>query len=127
MAGRAEGRRRNMLKNRTHALAVKPGGRSSPNATWQHGKALRAVGDARPPEAENVESLDQYRPRTRKYEVSLTFSGQAGAAMDELMVSLNVETPNEVVLHAIPLLLSAQGKEILLRDPKTGVVEVVEA
>jgi hypothetical protein len=115
-----------MPKIRTHALVVKPGGRISPNATRRHLKALRAVGGARPPEAENVESLDQYRPRTRKYEVSLTFSGQAGAAMDELMVSLNVETPNEVVLHAIPLLLSAQGKEILLKDPKTGVVEVVE-
>ena len=28
---------------------------------------------------------------------------------------------------AIALLLSAKGKEILLRDPKTGIVEVVEA
>lgn len=74
---------------------------------------------------ETVENLDQYRSGSKKYEVSLTFSGQAGADMGELMGTLNAATANEVVLRAIGLLLTAQGKEILLKD-RNGQVESVE-
>jgi len=77
-------------------------------------------------ESENVESLEKYRPGSRKYQVSLTLSGEAGASMSQLMTQLGAESPNEVVLRAIALLASAQGKEILLRDRKTGMTEAVE-
>ena len=77
-------------------------------------------------DSENVESLESYRPTGRKYQVALTLSGGAGAAMSKLMTDLNADTPNEVVLRAIALLASAQGKEILLRDPKTGATEAIE-
>jgi hypothetical protein len=75
---------------------------------------------------ENVESLAKYKPISRNYEVSLTFSGEAGAAMSGLMADLGVKIPNEVVKLAIALLVSARGKEILLRDPVTGAIEVVD-
>jgi hypothetical protein len=77
-------------------------------------------------EPENVESLAKYRPGSRKYQISLTLSGEAGASMSQLMTQLNAETPNEVVLRAIALLVSAQGKEILLRDRKSGMTETIE-
>lgn len=77
-------------------------------------------------EPENVESLAKYRPSGRKYQVSLTLSGEAGTSMSQLMTQLNAENPNEVVLRAIALLVSAQGKEILLRDRKTGTTEAIE-
>lgn len=128
----ADGRRTNVRlghipKNSTPVLAMLPTNRSAPAVTRQHRKAFRAVRASRQPEPENVESLAMYKPGSRKYEVSLTFSGQAGVVMSELMTDLRVDTPNEVVKRAIPLLLSAQGKEILLRDPKTGAIEIVEA
>lgn len=78
--------------------------------------------------SEPVDSLDQYKPTSTKlgvYEVSLTFSGNAGRNIKDLMDWLDVKTPNEVVLRAIALLLSAKGKEILLRD-NAGTVESVE-
>jgi hypothetical protein len=75
---------------------------------------------------ENVESLAKYKPRRKTYRVSLIFSGEAGSVMDELMTELEVDNPNEVIKPALALLLSARGKEILLRDPKTGVVGLVE-
>jgi hypothetical protein len=75
---------------------------------------------------ESVESLAKYKPVSRNYKVSLTFSGEAGAAMSGLMTELGVNIPNEVAKLAIALLASARGKEILLRDPVTGAVEVVE-
>lgn len=77
-------------------------------------------------ESENVESLASYRPGSRKYQVSLTLSGEAGASMGLLMTQLNTGNPNEVVLRAIALLASAQGKDILLRDRKTGATEEIE-
>ena len=106
---------------------MKPADRSTPavNQTASQG-APNADRDPGQPERENVESLAMYRPGSRNYQVSLTFSGQAGAFMSELMTHLGVDTPNEVVKRAIPLLLSARGKEILLRDPKTGAIEIVE-
>jgi len=79
-------------------------------------------------ESEPVDSLDQYKPASKKigeYEVSLTFSGSAGRSISDLMEWLDVKTPNEVVLRAIALLLSAKGKEILLKD-NAGTVESVE-
>ncbi len=79
-------------------------------------------------ESENVDNLDKYKPASKTlgvYDVSLTFSGNAGRNMSDLMDWLDVKTPNEVVLRAIALLLSAKGKEILLRDT-TGTIESVE-
>lgn len=75
---------------------------------------------------EPVTNLDKYKPSGKTYEVSLKFSGEAGASMRDLMEKLEVDNPNEVALRAIALLLSAQGKDILLRDPKTGRSEAVE-
>lgn len=49
--------------------------------------------------SEPIDSLDSYRPAAKKYEVSLTFSGDAGHDIEELMVTMAVATPNEVVLH----------------------------
>lgn len=113
-------------KSSTPVLAMKTADRSTPAVTRRHRRALHAGRDPGQPERENIESLAMYRPGSRNYEVSLTFSGQAGAVMSELMTHLGVDTPNEVVKRAIPLLLSARGKEILLRDPKTGAIEIVE-
>lgn len=89
----------------------------------------RGLGGAIGPDqlvTESVESLAKYRPGSRKYEVSLTFSGEAGNAMSQLMTDLGVNSANEVVKLTIALLVSARGKEILLRDPVTGVMEMVE-
>jgi hypothetical protein len=65
-------------------------------------------------------------PGGKPLQVSLTFSGDAGTSMRRLMANLGVDSPNEVAIRAIALLLSAQGKEVLLRDPKTGVSEVFD-
>lgn len=76
--------------------------------------------------ARNVTNLGKYQPSGKTYQVALTFSGEAGASMSQLMRDLKTEDPNEVALRAIALLLSAQGKEILLRNPKSGATEAVE-
>ena len=76
-----------------------------------------------PPQPENVSELP--RPGTKKYDVSLTFSGDAAKDMNELIANLGADNANEVAKRAIALLLSAQGKEILLRD-RNGKVEAVE-
>ena len=89
-------------------------------------KGLRATENFGQLSPQNVESLEKYMPGSEKYQVSLTFSGEAGARISELMAKLGVDTPNEVVKFTIALLLSAQGKEILFRDPETGVVQTVE-
>lgn len=78
-----------------------------------------------PAEPEDVPNLDRYRPGTKKYQVSLAFSGDAAKDMDVLMINLKAASANEVAKRAIALLLSAQGKEILLRD-RSGKVETVE-
>lgn len=78
-----------------------------------------------PPKPEVVEDLDDYRPDAKRYEVSLEFSGNAAKAIDELMSYLGVANANEVAKRAIALLLSAQGKEILLKD-RSGKIEAVE-
>ena len=75
---------------------------------------------------ENVASFEKYRPAGKTYKVALNLSGAAGEDMSELMTRLNTENPNEVVLRAIALLISAQGKDILLRDRKTGASETVD-
>jgi hypothetical protein len=77
-------------------------------------------------ESENVESLAKYRPTGRRFQVSLTLSGEAGNSMSQLMTELKAESANEVVLRAIALLVSAQGKEILLKDRRTGDIEAIE-
>jgi hypothetical protein len=79
-------------------------------------------------EAKKVTNFADYQTTERPYEVSLTFSDEAGRSMRELMTRLGTEDPNEVALRAIGLLVSAsaQGKEILLRDPKSGVEEAVD-
>ena len=112
-------------KSATPVLAIKPTGRPR-TASRQRRKSLRAVRAPEQPAPENVENLATYRALTREYQVSLTFSGQAAAVISELMKDLGVDTPNEVVKQAIPLLLSARGKEILLRDPATGAIEIVK-
>jgi hypothetical protein len=76
-----------------------------------------------PPQPENVSELPL--PGSKKYDVSLAFSGDAARGMSELMTSLGAENANEVAKRAIALLLSAQGKEILLRD-RNGKVEAVD-
>ena len=77
------------------------------------------------PEPEDVDSLTGLTSEM-KYEVSLTFSGAAGDSMGELMVTYNAPTPNDLAKRAIALLLSAQGKDILLRDQKTGATRAVQ-
>jgi len=75
---------------------------------------------------ENVSSLADYQPENKKHVVSLSFSGGAATAISELMTTLQVPNANEVAKRAIALLLSAQGKEIILRNPKTGETQTVE-
>ena len=89
-------------------------------------RGLQGIGDFGQPEPEKVENLEKYRPVSRKYQVSLTFSGEAGTSMSDLISKLNVCDPDEVILRAIALLVSVQEKEVLIRDPKTGLVEIVE-
>jgi len=91
----------------------------------RQGRRLRAVKDCARAGVEHVESLANYKPVSRHYEVSLSLSGEAGVAMSGLMTDLGVNSPNEVVKLTIALLVSARGKEILLRDLMTGTVEVV--
>lgn len=75
---------------------------------------------------EIIDSLAEYRPGSTTYEVSLTFKGEAGILFGMLMSEFNTDNPNEVVKRGIALLMSAHGKEILLKDPKTGAIEIVE-
>lgn len=77
-------------------------------------------------EPANVESLSSYRPSSKMYQVSITFSGEAAISMNELMIQLKAANPNDIVKRAIALLLAAQGKRILLLDPETGTAEAVE-
>ena len=102
---------------------------TAPNRLRSSGShsSLQAVGDYTRSAPENVESLDGYRPEIKIYHVSINFSGQAGAGIRDLMTDLDAENPNEVVKRAVALLLSARGKEIFLREPRTGMVELVEA
>jgi hypothetical protein len=74
----------------------------------------------------NIDSLAKYRPVSKNHQVSIAFSGEAGAAMGRLMSKLELANPNDVVKLAIALLLTVQGREIRLTDTKTGEVQVVE-
>lgn len=100
--------------------------RGDPAVLMHQRGRLQTANDPEQSVTESVESLAEYRPRSRKYEVSLTFSGDAGTALSELMTELGVSSANEVVKLSIALLVSARGKEILLRDPKTAIVEIAE-
>jgi hypothetical protein len=113
-------------KNILPVRATEPTDRLDPAPILRQCKGLQAVGDFGRSKLENVETLAKYRPGTKKYQASLTFLGEAGTVIGELMTGLEVDSPNEVVLRAIGLLVSAQGKEILLRDLKTGALEAVE-
>jgi hypothetical protein len=113
-------------KNTVPVFTTESAHRPGPAPVLRQRRGLRAVGDLGRSELENIESLAKYRPGTKKYQASLTFSGEASAVMAELMTSLEVDSPNEVLLRAIALLVSAQGKEILLRDLRTGALEAVE-
>ena len=124
-ARRASARLGRIPKNSTPVLALKPHSRSPAVTRRRRKTTLHTTRASEQPTTENVESLAMYRPSSREYEVSLTFSGQAAAVMSALMNDLDVDTPSEVIKHAIPLLLSTRGKEILLRDPKTGAIEIV--
>jgi hypothetical protein len=86
---------------------------------------VEAAGEGfRVTQPENVANFE--RPSGRQYQVSLNFSGEAGAAIKQLMVNLGVDSPNEVAKRAIAFLLAAQGKEVLLKDPKTGDTELIQ-
>jgi hypothetical protein len=113
-------------KNTLVVLATKQTERPDPAPVLPQRNRLKAVADFGRSKPENVESLAKYRPGTKKYQASLIFSGEASTAMRELMARLEVDSPNEVVLRSIALLVSAQGKEILLRDLRTGALESVE-
>src|SRR5215471_14351735 len=117
---------RHKPKNTIPVLATEPTDRPDPTPVLRQHKGLNTVGDLGQSKPENVESLTKYGPSTKKYQASLTFSGEAGRVMGELMTRLEVDSPNEVVLRAIALLISAQGKEILLKDLKTGALDAVE-
>jgi hypothetical protein len=125
-AARAKGSTRRKVKNRVPVLAAESIGRSDRELVLARRKGLHVVRNFGPPKPENIESLAKYKPDSKKYQVSLTFFGEAGAAMNELMRQLKVDSPNEVVKLTIALLVSARGKEILLKDRETGEVEVVE-
>jgi hypothetical protein len=77
------------------------------------------------PEPEPVESLDGLTSEM-KYEVYLAFSGAAGNNIGELMATYNAPNPNDLAKRAIALLLSAKGKDILLRDRTTGDTRAVQ-
>jgi hypothetical protein len=76
------------------------------------------------PEPEDVTTIGKLADK--KYEVYLTFSKDAGEAMSQLMINLGVASANEVAKRAIALLLEASGKEIILRDPKTGQTKAID-
>lgn len=122
----SQGRMRLKPKSTVSVSPPEPTVRPGPALVLRQRKELQAVGDLGRSKPENVESLAKYRARTQKYRASLTFSDEAGTVIGELMYRLEVDSPNEVVLRAIALLVSAQGKEILLRDLKTGALEAVE-
>jgi hypothetical protein len=125
---RAKSRMGRRPKGKAYIRAVEPTDRldsGRPLITRQR-KGFETTENSERSGPEKIESLERYIPGGKKYEVSLTFSGEAGAKIGELMTKLDVDTPNEVVKLTIALLLSAQGKEILFRDPETGVVEVVD-
>lgn len=90
-------------------------------------RSLQVAGNLTQQVPENVESLEEYRPGIKTYRVAINFSGEAGAGISNLMAELNAGSPNEVVKRAVALLLSARGKEIILREPETGLVELVKA
>jgi hypothetical protein len=113
-------------KNTVPVLAIELTDRPDPAQAFQQRKSLWGIDDFRQSKPENVVSLVKYKPATKKYRVSITFSGEAGAIIADLMIGLEVDSPNDVVLRAIALLVSAQGKEILLRDLKTGALDAVE-
>jgi hypothetical protein len=114
------------LKNSVPVLATEPTDCPDSASVLRQSKGLRAVGGFGRSESENVKSLAKYRSGSKKYQASLTFSGEASTVMGELMTRLDVDNPNDVVLRGIAILVSAQGKEILLRDLETGAVEAVE-
>lgn len=113
-------------KNTSHIRATQTTDRFRRPTLLRKFKEIQTVESAETSSLGNIESLEKYRLTTKKYQASLTFSGEAGEIMRELMSKLEVDSPNEVVLRAITLLVSAQGKEILLRDAKTGALEAVE-
>lgn len=124
-AERSRGRVRKAKNTFPHSVTPQVD-RTDPATLMRQRRGLQSAKDLDRPVTESVESLAKYRPRSRKYEVSLTFSGDAGTALSELMRELGVSNANEVVKLSIALLVSARGKEILLRDPKTAVVEIAE-
>jgi len=93
----------------------------------RHSSPQAAAGDHARSVPENVENLEGYRPGIKIYHVSINFSGEAGAGIRDLMTDLGAESPNEVVKRAVALLLSVRGKEIIVREPRTGMLELVEA
>jgi hypothetical protein len=113
-------------KNTVSVLTTEQTDRPRSAPVLRQRKGLQAVRDLGTSKPENVESLAKYRSSAKKYQASLIFSDEAGTVMGELMTRLEVDSPNEVVLRAIALLVSARGKEILLRDLKTGAFEAVE-
>lgn len=61
-----------------------------------------------------------------KKELKLAFSGDAYAKIEMLQKHMRgVKDGEGVILKAIALLLKARGKQIQIRDPKTGDVEIV--
>jgi hypothetical protein len=122
--GRVRRRARGKISTRAVELTDRLGSRHLVES--RQGKGIETTENSGQVRPENVEDLAKYLPGSKKYQVSLTFSGEAGTRISELMATLDVDTPNELVKITIALFLSAQGKEILFRDPRTGVVEVVE-
>jgi hypothetical protein len=76
------------------------------------------------PKPENVTNIGKLAEK--QYEVYLKFSDDAGEAMSDLITSLGADSANEVAKRAIALLLEAVGKEILLKDPKTGKTRAID-
>jgi hypothetical protein len=124
---RGRGWSRRKLKGNGLTLVLGPESPACPDPAGprQH-KVAKAVQNLVSSCPENIESLANYKPRSKTYSVSLTFSGEACSVMSKLMAELKVDNPNEVIKPALSLLISALGKEILLRDPKTGIVDLVE-
>jgi len=126
-AVKARGSMRLKPKRTLHVLATEPTGLPDSLPGLRQRKRPQAIEDSGRYKPAKVESLAMYRPDIKKYKASLIFSGEAGTVIGELMTKLEVDSANEVVLRAIALLVSAQGKEILLRDVETGAFETVEA
>ena len=65
--------------------------------------------------------------QVKKQQLEVTFSGQAYEEINKLVKELqNVNDGTEVILRGLGLLISARGKDVILKDKHSGASEVVD-